>query len=378
MNAKTDAKPFTEMLKDVAEFFDTTISPGRSTMFFGALIEYDFEIVRLAFSKFMQSADSKYGFPRPIAILDIIIGSQSEMEANAWNAIGEAIRRVGSYQSIIIEDPSVADALVRVFGSWISCCAERAIGNAFLWEGRRKEFVEAYRVARKIQRADRTPVLLGGTCEMANRTANRFPKRQDYGVILLDGSVRKRYLDIDAATGLPVSRLADIPGLPDGPPQKALPAPVAVVGGTDELVSGEAMIRLEDAFTRLLSSRSFPRTAAKPITIPIDEPDAERRAELRRQAEIITRAETTAKPVRPGKAAATGKPDRTSDDGGKTAKVRNGVPVRQTDRPKLESRSRVAGVPDPVRDRGKQLRERDSRGKRNVDNQTGQRRKGSR
>lgn len=373
MNPQTDAERFTELLKTVAEFYDVTVSPARSTMFFGALRDYDFEIVELAFSKFMQSGDSKYGFPKPASIREIVEGSQSEQEANAWNAVTEAIRRVGFYQSIIIQDPAVADAIVRVFGSWAACCERANQANPYLWEAARKEFVTAYRIARKIERKDRTPVLLGGYTEIQNRIANRFPKAQPYGVILLDGRVRSRYLDIDERTGLPAITLADVPMLSETPRLALPPASRETDGGA--LVEGEALIALGDAFERLMKSRSFPPKLS--VKIPTHDPDAKGRAKIRRQAAQI-HAETAAESLRTRKTATTGHPDRSANHGGETATGGTGIPVRGDARKKLARGSRVAGVSDPVRDRGGRVRKRVQGGQGHDNDAKEKRRKGAR
>lgn len=378
MNAETDAERFTALLQTVGEIYDQTVSPARATMYFGQLRAYEYEIVELAIAKFLDSEASKFGFPKPIHIREIIEGSQSEQEANAWLAVNESIRRIGVWQSLIVADPAIADAIVRVFGSWASLCQQANESSPYVWENRRRDFVAAFRLARKRERTSTEPVLLGGLCEMQNRASGRFPKRQPYGVILADGRVQSRYLAINEATGLPATPLPLALALPpERAVQRQLPAAEADEPGSRELVGQDAIMSLEAAFRKLLQDREFPSGAGKKgdNRDVVAERDARRKAEIRRQATEAGNSgknvstEQASGVVRARKTARAKHTDRTPNHGGGSAKARARVRVREADREKLARGSRVAGVPDHLRTGGERVRERDPRGAGIVDNE---------
>jgi hypothetical protein len=342
MNPETDAKEFTRLLETVGEFYDVTVSESRHVLYFKLLADFDLEIVRYAFEKYLKSDASKYGFPKPAHIRELIEGSQTEQEAHAWNTVNRAIRKIGPYESIIVQDLAVADAICRVFGSWIECCNANREATAYLWDQRRKDFVTAYRIARKIERADRSPVLLSGIHEVQNRQSGFFPKRSYYGAILLDGSVQTRYLAINERTGLPAARLADALSLPE--PTSALlltPGTLDQETDSDELVGQELFDRLHLEFQKVIAAKG------------LDGPN------FSRQSKGTLRTPETA---------THGDADRTTDHGGEAPGAGEGIPVRDVDRPGVGGGSGVAGVPDPVRARGKRVRERDPRRAGHVDN----------
>lgn len=375
MNADRDAERFGQLLRGAGEVLDVTVSPARIALYFRTLQRFEFEIIEVAFGRFLESEASKFGFPKPVHIIEIIEGSQSEQEDNAWMAVNDAIRKIGAYNSVIVADPSLGDAIVRVFGSWVRCCEEANESNNYIWDQRRKAFVTAYRLARRIQRRPGAPpTLLGGRAEIENRTNGRFPSRQPYGAILLDGRVETRYLDINARTGLPAVRLSDALALPEALSQRLLPAVPEQETGT-ELIGEGAVITLTEAFERLLRSRSFPsredrqrlpRTDREPTAE--ERFDEERKALLRRQAEDdgSNVSHATIRTVRASQDASTELADRTANHGGGSSKGRTGVPLRESDRAGLARGSGVAGVPDSVRAGGSGVRKRGERGNRGV------------
>jgi hypothetical protein len=385
MTPNEDAERFAELLRVVGEFYDVTVSPMRVTIFFGALQQYDWDIVREAFNRFLQTESSKFGFPKPIHIKEIIEGTESERDANVWLALEEAIRMIGVWQSLIVADPALADAVIRVWGSWIACCEFRSSADNILWNSKRKDFVAAYRIALKQPRAARDPVLLAGYCEAQNRLGGFSLKRSYYGVILLDGKVESRYLDVDTATGLPAMPLATVLALPAPTRRALLPKPEE----DSELSADDARAALE-ATMRAVSERvkGFPkRTVLDEVSKwDPDEYDAARRELLREQARIINAEEchensespiAASEPLRVEEAQTAGQSDRASVAGGETTEAGDRVSVREVDRPTVESGLRMAGVSDSLRARRSGVRERDSHRARSVDDAQGVGRSGS-
>jgi hypothetical protein len=355
-----DADRFTALLATVGEFYDVTVSEARATLYFRTLMDFEYPIVEAAFGQYMRTDASKYGFPKPAHIREIVEGSQSDQEAVAWMAVNDAIRRFGSWQSIIVADPSLADAIVRTFGSWMACCAA-ATENSYLWEQKRKEFVAAYRIARKIARRSTEPVLLTGLAEVQNRSIGRFPKRQPYGVILLDGRTEDRYLDINTQNGLPAAMLSHVLALP-AIKQRALPAR-REEQETGPDISAEKFVSIQDAIARILAAKQFPQKMARVDRRQAEDTrDEAGRRRIREQAKqhgADVQAQQTSGAVRARKAATARNANHTSDHGGKPAATGTGVSVRKTSRKKMGRGSRVAGVEDSVRAGRQRVRQRD-------------------
>lgn len=370
MDADRDGEAFTRLLELVGEITDVSVSAARTTMYFGALKQYDYAIVQAAINQHI--ATSKY-FPKPADLRDIIEGTEAEQDSNRWLALDEAIRKVGVWQSVIVADPVMAEAIIRVWGSWIALCVFRNENDEFLWNSKRKDFVAAYRIASKYPRRNADPVLLAGHCERQNHQSGRYQARGYYGAILVDGRTETRYLDIDNETGLPALPLRECIALPPASTRLALqPMPDGETG--IELDADAARKALQEGLDRLLKAHTFPdRIIVK------DDPDAERRAVLREQARLIN-AEgkqspvTSTNDVRASQDVDAGEPDRTSDPSGGVADTGTGVRIRKRDRSEVGSRLRVDGVSDPAGNRRRSVRERDQLRAGQLDNEDGSQR----
>lgn len=345
MNPQTDTDRFLTLLHNVGEFYDVEVSPARATMFFRALERFEYPIVEYAFNAYLQSSDSKFGFPKPANIIEIVEGSQTEQESIAWMALNTAIRKIGIYQSVIFADPNVSDSVIRVWGGWIRCCEEARQLNAIQWEAKRKDFIAAFRIARKIPRKHAGPVLLTGLHQVENKANRQFPKRQPYGVILLDGRVESRDLQLDQRTGLPATDLRAVLALPEPTLQLLLPQTISEESGSDELIGEDAYITLSEAIQRVLKSKTFGNDLSR------------RASETLRNSEATTAGHT----------------DRHANHGGESAGAETGIPIRGKHRPQVGGGSGVAGVSDPVRDRRGIVRPSGSRGRGRVDNEKSQR-----
>ena len=367
------ADDFTEILQALAEQYDRTISPAAQAMFFTALLPYEWETVRSALDTFVRSPQAKYGFPKPIHIIEIIEGSPEEREAHSWAVVTDACRRIGNYQSAIFEDVALARTIERMFGSWAACVEYWSGSNEMLWQSKRKEFISLYRIAQRGVLRDDPPMLLMGRTALQNAQSGYHPARQPFGVILLDGRIEIRYLHLDDRTGLPAAALRDVLALPAPTPRPLLPVGRQVAEADVEMPPGmpaegpdRARWILKTAIEEFFKRHTFDAKAG----VSSDRPDPKfgltLDEEQRRKAAIRAQAASDAKAAKrrgrsadavPGpEAAATGDADRDPDQGRRPADSGEGVSVREERRSRVAVRSRVAGVENRPGDRGRKLR----------------------
>jgi hypothetical protein len=377
MNADVDTDEFLDLLHAIAEQYDRTVSAAAGTMFFGALQQYDIATVRGAFNRFIRSPQAKYGFPKPIHIIEIIEGSEEEKEANAWAILTDACRRIGSYTSAVFEDVALAAVVERMFKSWAGCVEYWGDSGEMQWQAKRKEFILLYRIAAKEPRRNREPVLLLGRSALENQQSGYFPRRQSIGIILVDGHIEFRYLQLDVRTGLPTTGLRDVLALP--PPHAALPPPPAdrpdaeIEIPPDFPPEGPERGRwiLRKAFEVFLSRQEQLRSERVSETrdrfgMTASEEDA-RRERIRQQAERDGTPQDNSRASRavPGsEAAPTGDADRDSDQGSRSTGAGSRNRLRAQHREGMEVRSRVASAENRPGDRGRKLRPNDSGRKR--------------
>lgn len=353
-----DAERFGQVLATVAEFYDRKLSDGLIVMFFRALEEFEIETVEHAFNRFLASSDSKM-FPRPAQILDIIRGSDAERDALAWLTLDAAVRKIGLYPSVIVEDPALAQAIKMTFGEWWQACQVR-YNDPIGWNARRRDFAAMYAIARR-QATGTGPVLLHGQCDRENGVTGWYPKRTVYGAILRDGKAESRYLAVDVRTGLPAASLREALALPE--PAQAL----AALPEHREEAPPKTRAEFEAELKAYAARREMPKSKRGTETDrQLFESDAARRDrldELRQQARVIhaDRTDETAGTVHVAPDGETvGRHDRDPDLSGRSPETGDGTSLRKGDRPELARGSGVAGVSDPVRDRRRRVRERDS------------------
>ena len=108
-------------------------------------------------------------FPQMAEVRKQIHGSLDDAGILAWNTVMQAAARVGSYSSIEFEDPTIAAAVVRTFGSWPAVCALEAGPESHV---KRQEFLAALREARR-ELTTMVPVRLSGLLESSSHYERR-------------------------------------------------------------------------------------------------------------------------------------------------------------------------------------------------------------
>lgn len=148
-------------------------------------------------SRAMQQAvkHSKF-FPSVAELRSYVQTPLEDAAVLAWTGLLRAVRQVGAYSSLTVEDPATAAAVRLVFGSWPAVCE---LEEGPVLAQRRSEFLAAYRDARRRQAVPTGDQRLQGLCEASGR-------------YLRGRQVHVGYLTADGVTG---TRL-DLPQLPGG------------------------------------------------------------------------------------------------------------------------------------------------------------------
>jgi len=366
-----DAEPLFQIIDLVAEVYERSVSAEHKALFFRILKRFEFTQVAAGFERYLGTPDyGKYGFPKPASIVEIIEGSESDRESEAFLSLTRAIEQIGVFKSVIVEDPVLADAITLTYGGWVQACEmKNALGDVG-WNIQRKEFIAAYRKSRRVVRERFEPRLLYGYCQSHNEDAGlRFEDdakpRLIFGAIRVDGSVENKYIPVTPATGLPYGALADVLALPPAANSGLLPE-VAGVGPENPQVDPPDVVRMklreifDKHFGHMDMNRVIERARPKQMRPMTDAEFEARKEELRRQArehggdQSTTTLRSEEDPH--GGTTEESNPDRTSVQGSGPAGPGAGVPVREEHRPEMGDRLRMAGVSDRVRDRGRRVR----------------------
>ncbi len=140
MDEKDKAR-FCQLLVTTAELFEKDLSTPILNLYFTALKDFSINQIERALGKVVVSC--KF-FPKPVEIIELIGGGPGQLEDIAQvqaDLVVNAIRKIGSYQSVMFRDPATIAVIQQSFGGWIKACLELMETNTKWF---RKDFISAY------------------------------------------------------------------------------------------------------------------------------------------------------------------------------------------------------------------------------------------
>lgn len=120
MNAR-DLPEFTLLLTGFCVLYGKPVSEMLIELYWGALESFEFDAVKKAFQAHLSNPDTGQFMPKPADVMRYVNGSSQTRALQAWSKVAEAIRRVGSYASVVFDDPLIHVAIEEM-GGWISLC----------------------------------------------------------------------------------------------------------------------------------------------------------------------------------------------------------------------------------------------------------------
>lgn len=155
---------FFERLAGLSELFNgpgAVFSEVKAELYFEALRDLPFEAVSRALNQAVRVCTF---MPKPAELRKLAIGDSDDATERAWLALKTAMRSAGSYTSLIVDDPALAEAVLAIFNSWPEACLAEL--SPEMWANKRKEFGRVYRVM--VDRALVGSRYLPGLCEQQN------------------------------------------------------------------------------------------------------------------------------------------------------------------------------------------------------------------
>jgi len=90
-------------------------------LFYESVKNFGFDAVKKAFSIHIQNPDNGQWMPKPADIIRIISGTSKDNSQVAWANVKKSISVVGSYQTVVFDDP-IIHRVIQDMGGWISLC----------------------------------------------------------------------------------------------------------------------------------------------------------------------------------------------------------------------------------------------------------------
>lgn len=132
-------------------------------MFYNSVKRFGFEAVKDAFSTHIQNPDNGQWMPKPADIIRVIEGGSKDNSFMAWSTVERAIGSVGSYETVVFDDP-ITHIVINDMGGWINLCKSQQDELKF----RGNEFKIRYQsYMGKTSLPDHPPKLYG-ICESEN------------------------------------------------------------------------------------------------------------------------------------------------------------------------------------------------------------------
>lgn len=135
-----DRKKIVLSLVALADMCGRNLQEPTLAMWLKMLSPYTPEQVSEGITKVL--ANRKYStMPMPAEVIEAIVGSSQDKGLMEAHRVLDTLRRVGSYESVVFDDPVTQAVIAEVFGGWVN------LGETALEENRpffEKQFTEAY------------------------------------------------------------------------------------------------------------------------------------------------------------------------------------------------------------------------------------------
>ena len=108
---------FAKTLFAVAEYYGKELSTGVVDLYWNGLREYDLAAVQKALWTHAKNPDTGQFMPKIADVSKVMQGRTGDQAAIAWSKVNQAVRRVGTYQSVVFDDAIIHRVLADM-GGW--------------------------------------------------------------------------------------------------------------------------------------------------------------------------------------------------------------------------------------------------------------------
>lgn len=169
---------FSKTLLAVADYYGKELSENVVDLYWNGLREYDLESVKKALWAHARNPDTGQFMPKIADIARVTQGRTDDQAAIAWSKVDQAVRRVGTYQCVVFDDPVIHRVIVDM-GGWVLIGGK----DNKEWPFVAREFENRYRGYRmRDDTPEYPPVLIG----MANAHNSQQGFRQNPPILIGD------------------------------------------------------------------------------------------------------------------------------------------------------------------------------------------------
>lgn len=162
----TDYDTFVDMLQAIADLYGRRLSEFSIGIYWSALKHVELAVFREAMNRHVTNPDNGQFMPKPADLIRMMQGSSQDKALLAWHKVDKAVRQIGTYSSVVFDDPLIHRVLHEM-GGWISLGKK----TEDEWPFVAREFENRYKgYAGRQELPEYQPVLIG-IIEAENRKA---------------------------------------------------------------------------------------------------------------------------------------------------------------------------------------------------------------
>ncbi len=155
-------KAFASLMTGTAELYGRPMSPELVSIYWEGLREFSFEDVKTAVNLHVRNPDTGQFMPKIADVVKFIEGNTLTQAMRAWQKVNEAMRRVGTYSTVVFDDP-IIHAVIADMGGWVPL----GMVQNEEWSFKAREFEKRYQTY-KVKGPQNYPNRLIGVFEVEN------------------------------------------------------------------------------------------------------------------------------------------------------------------------------------------------------------------
>lgn len=164
---ENDFEKFRIGLSGVHDFYEKSLSDFTLDLWWNAMKRFDLKAIIDGFNRHVSNPDQGKWMPKPADIIKMIEGGTQDSALVAWSIVDKHVREIGTYQSIVFDDPLI-HRVISDMGGWILLGSK----NDSEWPFVAREFENRYRGYRSRGEVPEYPSHLIGIAEMHNAKEN--------------------------------------------------------------------------------------------------------------------------------------------------------------------------------------------------------------
>jgi hypothetical protein len=164
----THREQFASLMAGLGELYGKPLSPQLIAIYWDGLREYEFDEVKVAINLHVRNPDTGQFMPKIADVVKFLEGNTLTQAMRAWQKVNEAMRKVGTYATVVFDDP-IIHAVIQDMGGW----QPLGLVSDDEWPFKAREFEKRYQ-GYKVKPPQSYPRKLIGIFERENNTKG-FP-----------------------------------------------------------------------------------------------------------------------------------------------------------------------------------------------------------